>query len=430
MSRPTPKIFHPSHYIESRFAEKPQDAPFTWAACSRYDNRVVDLRSLFAVPLLARALAGFLVSGYLFGLLGALLPSWGYHISADYFTVGAYFISVTAGMILFAEAARRLAANTLIHRILTFGCALATAALLYLALLPAINVSGWRMAGLFLVGGAAGLLNTGLFRAIAPGFEHDRAATITLGGIFFGIGCLASALLIAQTFYTWSLTAILLFLAAIPAGFAFLYSRQPFPALPLPEPTFRQALDDFRSPGAILFALLLFFQFGNEWSIAGWLPIYLVHQIGISPEDALLLLALFWLALLIGRLIVLSLLPRSGRAKLLLASSGAAILGCVILLLTNKAFGASIGILLVGGGFAAIYPLVAEKIGSRFPYYHPGFFNGIFSFALVGGLLAPGILGFFAAQWGIGIVMTLPLLGTVMVFALLLLLWLEQKVTG
>jgi len=29
---------------------------------------------------------------------------------------------------------------------------------------------------------------------------------------------------------------------------------------------------DFRSPGAVLFALLLFCQFGNEWSIAGGYP--------------------------------------------------------------------------------------------------------------------------------------------------------------
>ena len=34
----------------------------------------------------------------------------------------------------------------------------------------------------------------------------------------------------------------------------------------------------FRSPGAVLFALLLFIQFGNEWSIAGWLPLFLIRR--------------------------------------------------------------------------------------------------------------------------------------------------------
>jgi hypothetical protein len=68
-----------------------------------------------------------------------------------------------------------------------------------------------------------------------------------------------------------------------------------------------------------------------------------------------------------------------------------------------------------------------EKIGARFPYYHPGFFNGIFSFAVTGGFLAPWSLGYFASLWGMGIVMILPLIGTCTVFLLLALIWLEAR---
>jgi hypothetical protein len=107
-----------------------------------------------------------------------------------------------------------------------------------------------------------------------------------------------------------------------------------------------------------------------------------------------------------------------------------AIFGYMILFWTNNAFGAATGVFFVGAGFASIYPLVAEAIGRRFPYYHPGFFNGIFSFALVGGLAAPASLGFAASRWGVGVVIGIPLIGTFMVMALLLLIWLESKVTG
>jgi hypothetical protein len=85
---------------------------------------------------------------------------------------------------------------------------------------------------------------------------------------------------------------------------------------------------------------------------------------------------------------------------------------------------------LAGAGFACIFPLVAENIGRRFPYYHPAFFNGIFSFALMGGMLAPATLGYLAAWLGIGVVIALPLAGMCMVLALLVLIWLESKVTG
>ena len=60
----------------------------------------------------------------------------------------------------------------------------------------------------------------------------------------------------------------------------------------------------------------------------------------------------------------------------------------------------------------------------------PGFFNGIFSLALVGGLLAPATLGYAASAVGVGVVIGLPLLGTFLVMTLLLLIWLESKVTG
>jgi FHS family glucose/mannose:H+ symporter-like MFS transporter len=285
-----------------------------------------------------------------------------------------------------------------------------------------------RMAGVFLIGLATGILNTALFHAISPNYERDPAGTVNTGGIFYGLGCLAAALLVGATFYVPS---ILTLVAIVPAAFVGMYAHMPMPINGRArQPTMRQAFRDFRSTGAVLFALLLFFQFGNEWSIAGWLPLYVIHRLGKSPTTAIALLALYWLALLVGRTIAVSALPRLAHGKLLLVSVLAAMFGCVILAFTDNLFGACAAILTIGAGFASIYPLVAEKIGRRFPYYNPGLFNGIFSFALMGGMLAPATLGYAAAEWGIGMVAWLPALGTTMVFVLLLLIWLESKVTG
>ena len=106
------------------------------------------------------------------------------------------------------------------------------------------------------------------------------------------------------------------------------------------------------------------------------------------------------------------------------------VFACTILLDTNNTFGAVTGVLLLGGAFAPIYPLVVEKIGHRFPYYHPGFYNGIFSFAMVGGLLAPCTLGYFVWLLDVRAVMGLPLVGSVIVFLLLALIWLEARLSA
>jgi fucose permease len=165
-------------------------------------------------------------------------------------------------------------------------------------------------------------------------------------------------------------------------------------------------------------------------AVAGWLPLFLVRRLGISPPASLGLLALYWMALLVGRVGALLILPRVRHSRLLAASVLAALCGCLMLYFTNNQFGAGTSVLLLGAGFASIYPLVAEQIGGRFPYFHPVFFSGIFSFALFGGLIAPATLGYFAAAWNIGVVMALPLLGTFMVAALVAMIWLESMIMG
>ena len=111
-------------------------------------------------------------------------------------------------------------------------------------------------------------------------------------------------------------------------------------------------------------------------------------------------------------------------------SVAGALLGCLILSFTKSVFGAVFGILFLGTGFAVVYPLLVERTGFRFPYFHPGLFNGIFSFAMVGGLMAPWTLGYLADWLGIRVMMLLPLAGTLMVSLLLVAIWTEARLSG
>jgi FHS family glucose/mannose:H+ symporter-like MFS transporter len=394
-------------------------------------SSVASSADLSAQPIAAgggKALAGFLLSGFLLSLLGAILPAWGYHRDPpDFVAVGSYFFTLAAGIVVAAAVSRSLLARSSIRFLLTSSCALAVAALAYLALVPPPAADWWRAGGLFALGIGAGLLNPALFHAISGTYQADASGALNKGGLWYGVGCVAATLLVAA----YTAPRILLFMAAVPAIFGAVYARERFAEPPRSaHPGMRQALHDFRSPGAVLFALLLFVQFGNEWSIAGWLPLFLIRRVGLSITAGLLTLALYWLFLMSGRLAAVAILPRVRHGRLLLGSVAAALFGCLILFSTKTGFGAVSGVFFLGAGYASVYPLVAEAIGRRFPYYHPGFFNGIFSLALLGGLLAPATLGYAAGQWGVGVVVGIPLLGSCMVMVLLALLWLESKVTG
>lgn len=379
----------------------------------------------------SRVVPGFLICGFLFAMLGALLPAWGYHISADYRTIGGYFICLALGLILPTEFASVIFRKKDVSVQLVLGCALASASLILLAFIPLAASPIWRMCGLLLIGVSAGLINSGLFAALHTAYTQDVARTVSIAGILFGLGCLGSALLVAFTFYSLSVTGLLLVFAIVPGFYAVYYYRMNIPPLKIEaQPSVARALNDFRNFGSVAFALLLFFQFGNEWAIAGWLPIFLIEQLGISPKTSILMLALYWTALLVGRVAVFAILRHVPHSRLLFGSASGAAFGCILLFFIKNLFGATVAILLTGFSFAAIYPLVAEKIGRRFNYYHPTLFNGIFSFAMVGGLLAPGTLGLFADSYGIKVVAGLPLVGTCTVVLLVLLIWLEAKVTG
>lgn len=364
-------------------------------------------------------------------LLGPLLPAWGYHVNTNFIRIGAYFLMQGVGFVVGNAFAARLLRRKGIAFGLAAGSAVAVAGLLILAFFTLPAFFFIRLFGLFLIGGSAALLNMGVFHAISSAYELDRASTTNLGGVLYGLGCFLSALVVSGTFYAYSVTGITLLIAVVPAAAAIFYSRSNFPVDPEHhQPTWREALADFRSPAALLFAAFLFFQFGNEWALAGWLPLFLTLRLGISPVTSLLLLAVYWLALLFGRLIAQWLLPRVSHGKLLLGSVVCPLFALLILSTTKNLFGATVGVLLAGGGFSVIYPLVVEKIGARFPYFHPGFFNGIFSVAAVGGLLAPASQGLFAYFFGIQAVMVLPLVGTIMVLILLLLILLEARMAG
>jgi MFS transporter, FHS family, glucose/mannose:H+ symporter len=221
----------------------------------------------------------------------------------------------------------------------------------------------------------------------------------------------------------------LLWSALAPIAAAGWMMRRRIAPVVVAEVTLEQAVRDLRSGLAVLFALLLFFQFANEWLIAGWLPVLLIDRHGMSPSSAASLLAVYWFALTAGRIAATNLLNVVRHGRLLGLSAFGALFGCSLIAFGSN-LGVVVGVLLTGLGFSAIYPLAAERIAGRFSYYHPGYFNGIFTFALMGGVLAPFVMGHVAMGYGLSSIPLTAMLGSCAVFALVLIIWLGRKVSG
>src|SRR5579863_6947811 len=76
-----------------------------------------------SAPSGGRALAGFMLSGFLMAFLGAVLPAWGYHRDpSDFAAVGNYFLSLAIGMVLASVIARPIMARRGLLFLLVSSC--------------------------------------------------------------------------------------------------------------------------------------------------------------------------------------------------------------------------------------------------------------------------------------------------------------------
>jgi FHS family glucose/mannose:H+ symporter-like MFS transporter len=380
----------------------------------------------------AGAIRALLLSGFLLALPGALLPLWGYHVRPDFGTAGNYFLALGAGLALAMALARFLSRRARPGYILAAGFFVSAAALLLLTVSAPPATVWYQALCIFTLGAAAGLINGAIFELIGVAWEADPAGVTLRGGIYFGAGSAAASLLMSNSFGGEATAARIFFVCAVlsaVAGIAIAKSARaqteveakPEPATPQTEP---------RTVLALIFGFLLFFQFANEWSIAGWLPVFLIDRLGISPAGAIAWLAVYWMALTIGRIAASILVNLVPHGRLLGISAFCALFGGVSLTASDTRGGMIVGILLIGAGFSAIVPLASERVAPRFTGYHPGYFSGLFMFAMSGAVFADFLLGHLADLIGLRAIPAATIVGSLAVIALIMVIRLGRKVSG
>jgi fucose permease len=389
-------------------------------------------------------LSGFLPLGVLIGLLGSLVVAWHYHIDVEGQIIGLHFLALSVGYVLAATIGQKWVRWMPLRRLALLSCALAVVSLAALGMLGPPVLPIYRIVGAGLIGMAAGGLSTALLYASEPYFADAPAAAANVAGSLLGCGCLLATLLTAATYSIGPVEILgltvgplqleMAALAIFPALFFLLFLVNRFSLARQPvgereEDFQREMLRDLRSIATVLFSLLMFFQFGNEWAIAGWLPLFLIHRFGLNPAYAIGILGFYFFALMFGRLVAQALLEWFNHRKLLLGSIILAMLGYLVLSFAQTALGSVVAVALIGAGYAPIYPLIAERLDDRFSY-HPGFWNGTISIAITGAMCAPWILGYVDEFLGIQYVMFVPALGSVAVFILIVLLMFEARLMG
>jgi FHS family glucose/mannose:H+ symporter-like MFS transporter len=343
--------------------------------------------------------AGAFVFGIVMSSLGALLPALFGAIGFEKADAGRLFFVMNLGMLvsslLFGPVCDRFGFRT----------TLLTSTLLIAASFSALSDSGSYVTVLLLLallgfgGGALNGATNALLNDISP---NQRARALNLLGIFFGFGALFTPFFIGSLLDILGLRLILLGLSLLTlAPFAlFLCARFPRAkhAGGFSWPACREAL---QSPVLLFFGLLLFFESGNEFTVGGWMTTYLGEHLAVAPRIAAYTLAGYWTAIMLGRFVVSRVGSRVSPSLLVTLSAVLALLASTGLIFSTNAAGAALSAVLVGLGFAAIFPTALAQVGTAFAEYSGTAFSVIFAMALSGGMTAPWLVGRIAQIHGV-----------------------------
>jgi fucose permease len=362
---------------------------------------------------MASACAGIFVFGIVMAILGAILPPLFDSIELDKAQAGNLFLFMNFGMLVMS-----LCFGPIVDRFgfKLFMMASAIAVSASFALLAGATTYRGVLIAAVLLGLGGGGLN-GASNALTSDIHPDRrGAALNTLGIFFGFGALTMPFLVGTFLELVGLDRLLILAAALAMVPFVLFASIAFPK-PKHEQGFplAQAAAVIRSPLLWLCGALLFFQSGNEFTVGGWITSYLGEIVGLTARAAAYVLAVYWAAMMLGRLLSSRIVDRVGTRSLVLAAAGLAWIAALLVAWAPSPAAVLAGVVLLGFGFAAIFPTTLAVIGEAFPQFTGTAFSVVFVIALTGGMTSPWVTGQVAHTHGLARGMLVPLVSCSMI---------------
>jgi fucose permease len=349
----------------------------------------------------AIAYAAIFVFGIVMALVGAVMPVLSGRLALDLGDVGTVFLvtngSMLIGVMLSGPAIDRVGMKPP----LALGGGVVAIALVAIArasslssLLPAVALLGF----------GGGSLNVGANTLVAD--LHDdperKASALNVLGVFFGFGALLMPFSIGALLSRVGLGGLLIGAAALSATTTAIALAPRFPSAKQAHGVPVSAMRRFIAmPLVLAFACLLFFQSGNEFLLGGYFSTFLVREMAVSVSMASYLLAAYWGAIMLARLLLSRALVHIGASRTVFASAIAAAAGAVLVGAAPAVPVAIAGILLTGVALAGIFPTVLGMAGAAFRDHSGTVFGILFTVALSGGMLMPWLAGHLAEAAGL-----------------------------
>jgi FHS family glucose/mannose:H+ symporter-like MFS transporter len=250
-------------------------------------------------------------------------------------------------------------------------------------------------------GGAINGATSSMVSDLSEDFGENKGANLSLLGVFFGLGSLGMPVLLGglESWFQYDqIIAGLGFFMFIPTLYMLL--------IPYPAPKQAQGLSTtdlgilLKDSLLLLSGSILFFQSGWEAMLNNWTTTYLIGEKGLLEKTSLYYLTIFVIAFTTGRLLLGILLRRLSPYLMIYISSLTALLGGILLFITQVPFLIIFSLILIGLGLAAGFPIILGLIGNRYTKLSGTAFGIAFTIALLGNMIINYLIGVFTKGYG------------------------------
>ncbi|HPI38287.1 MAG TPA: MFS transporter [Ignavibacteriaceae bacterium] len=254
----------------------------------------------------------------------------------------------------------------------------------------------------FFIGFGGGVINGGTNALVADISSEAKGASLSLLGVFYGIGALGMPAVLGYLSRFYSIDSIVsgIGLSLLIAVIYFLVVRFPAPKQPQGLPI-KEGIKFIKDPVILLAGFFLFFQSGIEGITNNWTTTFLQNDLGVNSELSLFALTYYVAGLTVARLLLGFMLKKVSPNIVLYLSLLVGLAGSLVLLFSSSYGMAIIGLVILGVAFAAGFPVLLGIIGDIYSGYSGTAFSLIFVIALTGNTIINYVTGLVANAYGI-----------------------------
>ena len=364
---------------------------------------------------------GFVSLGGISCMIGPLLPTvrnaLGISLEQAGILLSGQFMGMLPTVLIGGYLADRLGKKTFL---------LLGSVLLFAGLIGSMLADGFSLLlpFIFLTGIGAGTYEIGINSLCADTNEINRGKAMNFLHFFFGIGAIASPVLVTiciTALNRWRLSFGIS--AALPVIVAIILLPVGIPRQSGGKTENSGGKTPYRDGLLWMVGGSAFFYVGVETSIYGWCSVFWSDRYVNDVIPASILSTVFWLSLTIGRLICGKIADRVGFSKYIIGTSFLTMLSVLVWYLFPYRIVTMLVTLTSGLILAGIYPTMLASVNTCFPGDSGRVTAFITAFTSLGGFLVPMVIGRIADRFQIAVLPAVILSMSVLLVILTFVTW-------